>query len=58
MPRQQPIVLCLIAFVAFTAAPVWAQQREVRLSPARIGDLWRMHWPRYAVRYIAMGEHD
>ena len=57
MARQQPIVLCLIVLSAF-AAPALAQDREVRLSPGRINDLWQMHWPRYANRYIVMGEHD
>ena len=50
--------------LALTAALSWAplsapaQSRPIVLSPAQIGDLWRLHWPRYASRYVTLEGGD
>ncbi len=46
-----------LLLVAILAAPASAPV-DVNLSDAKISDLWRMHWPRYAARYVPLAEHD
>ena len=51
--------LRLVALLAvLAAAPAPGRAGEISLSPAKVADLWRLHWPRYASRYVALDQGD
>ena len=56
MARPIQIFASVALIFACGAAAASAQDDEIKLSPARIGDLWHAHWPRYAARYIALDD--
>lgn len=57
MKHLLPATAALLLWLTpLAAAPRDPAQTEPPLSPAQIRDLWRLHWPRYAARYVSLDD--